>query len=708
MHDPTKLNIPRGSIQGGVRSLDPMAWNRVQKASKAGTHYTERRTKGRGYWTTKRDGEVQLRLEQDSLENEAPLTIHDVILSTATRFGNYLALCSKYKDAWYVLNYIEYYEECRCAAKAFLKLGLERFHGVGIMGSNSAEWVISSIGAMMAGGISVGMAPSHSAKACQAVAEKAEIDIFVVDSDKQLQKVIQMQHHLKHLKAIVQYKELLQTSQQQNLYSWKGFLDLAIGVSDEKLDQVIDAQKPNQCCTLVYSLGVTGPPRVMMLSHDNITWTAAAVVQSLPYKCPPEGQEVLVSYLPLSHIGAQIFEMWVAILVAGTLYFGPPETGKMTELPRPPGTGFLIELMREVQPTTFYGIPWMWYWMLDMVKTSQLESTRLRRRIDDWAMKMGLDTNQKRMFGRAHPPLFFGLAKKLVFNRTRKSLGLNNCQQFFNLGLGLPKATLDFFLSLNIPICELYGLSECTGVHTVSSNRSFRLLSCGKELPNTHTKVEEENEDSIGNIYIWGRNIFMGYLSDHEDTRKMIDNQGWMHTGDLGFLDTDNFLYIMGSLKDMITLSSGEVINPTPIEERVKMHIPLVHYAVVVGQDSPYLCALLTMKCQVNWETGEPRGVLTSEAVAFCRSINSQSTWLTDVLNNQDPIINEFIEEGMKAVNEEAPSEGAKIVKWFILDTDFSVGSGELGVTTNLKRAIVTKMYQEEIQAFYTEKQQSQ
>jgi hypothetical protein len=77
---------------------------------------------------------------------------------------------------------------------------------------------------------------------------------------------------------------------------------------------------------------------------------------------------------------------------------------------------------------------------------------------------------------RAHPPLFFGLAKKLVFNRTRKSLGLNNCQQFFNLGLGLPKATLDFFLSLNIPICELYGLSECTGVHTVSSNRSFRLL----------------------------------------------------------------------------------------------------------------------------------------------------------------------------------------------------------------------------------------
>lgn len=73
--------------------------------------------------------------------------------------------------------------------------------------------------------------------------------------------------------------------------------------------------------------------------------------------------------------------------------------------------------------------------------------------------------------------------------------------------------------------------------------------SCGKELPNTHTKVEEENEDSIGNIYIWGRNIFMGYLSDHEDTRKMIDNQGWMHTGDLGFLDTDNFLYIMGSLK---------------------------------------------------------------------------------------------------------------------------------------------------------------
>ncbi|KAF7475588.1 Hypothetical predicted protein [Marmota monax] len=270
-------------------------------------------------------------------------------------------------------------------------LGLERFHSVGIMGFNSAEWAIASIGAIMAGGFSVGILSTTSPKACQVIAENTDMDIFVVDNDRQLQKVTQIQSYLKHLKGIVQYKDELQV-EQENLYSvrpsrggqgrqpqlardqepqplawgrghwavgdtgapsrgclwpqepnpqtslqWKEFLNLAGDISDEKLDRVIDSQKPNQCCTLVYSMGSTSLSKIVMLSHDNITWTTAATVQSLCYKCPPEGQEVLVSYLPLSYIKAQIFDMWVAILVAGTLYFAPPEAGRVGMIPRPPG-----------------------------------------------------------------------------------------------------------------------------------------------------------------------------------------------------------------------------------------------------------------------------------------------------------------------------------------------------------------------------------
>uniref|UniRef100_A0A8D2DUI2 long-chain-fatty-acid--CoA ligase n=1 Tax=Sciurus vulgaris TaxID=55149 RepID=A0A8D2DUI2_SCIVU len=654
-----------------------------------------------GYWTSDCDGQVQLRLGKNSLNNEVPLTVHDMVMDTAIKYANYIALGSKHRNGWHTLTYIEYYEQCRRAAKAFLKvLGLERFHGVGIMGFNSAEWVIASIGAILAGGFSVGILSTNSPKACQVIAENVEIDIFVVDSDRQLQKVIQIQSSLKHLKGIVQYTEEIQMVQ-ENLYSWKEFLNLAGDISDEKLDQVIDSQKPNQCCTLVCSVGSLSPLKVMMLSHDNITWTTAAAVQSLCYKCPPEGQEVLVSYLPLSYIGAQIFDMWVAILVAGTLYFAPPEAGRMGMIPRPPGAGFLMDMLREVQPTTFYGIPWIWERMLDNLKTSHLDSSAFRRKLDRWAMRLGLHTNKQRMLEQVHPPLCFRLAKMLTFDRARKFLGLSHCEQFFNMGMGLPRATLDFFLSLNIPIFEMYGLSESTGLHALSGHQAFRLLSCGKGLPNTLTKIKEEDKEGVGHICIWGRNVFMGYLNDKEGTQKMMDSYGWMDTGDLGFLDVNSFLYVVGSIKDTITLRSGERINPYPIEKRVRTHLPIVRYVVVVGQDAPYLCALLTLKCQINSETGEPRTTLTSEAIAFCRKLRSQSTRLTDILHRRDPLVMEFISQGIEAANAEAPSESAKIIKWTILDNDFSVGGGELGITTKLKRAVVAKLYQAEIDSFY-------
>uniref|UniRef100_A0A8C5L8N4 long-chain-fatty-acid--CoA ligase n=2 Tax=Jaculus jaculus TaxID=51337 RepID=A0A8C5L8N4_JACJA len=653
-----------------------------------------------GYWTTKMDGEVQLRLQNNSQENEAPCTVHDMIMDTATKFTHYTALGSKYKKGWHLLSYIEYYELCRRAAKAFLKVGLERFHVVGIMGFNSEEWAIANIGAIMAGGITVGILTTTSSKACQVLAENLEMDVFVVDNDRQLQKLIQIQGYLKHLKAIIQYKEEIQ-EMRPNLYSWKEFLDLADDITDERLDQVIDSQKPNQCCTLMFNIEASGIPKVMMLSHDNITWTTAAIVQSLSYKYPPEGQEVIVSYLPLNHMGPQIFDIWVTIYVAGTLYFPPSDVGKTSGIMQAPGTGFLMDMLREVQPTTFYGIPWVWDHMLDNLKASHLDSTAFRRKVHKWAMQLGLKANKKRMLGLTHLPLCFGMAKMLTFDPARKFLGLSKCEQFFNMGQGLPASILDFFLSLDITIFEVYGLTQCTGIHCLSSQQAFRLLSSGKSLPNTRTNVEEENKEGIGNISIWGRNVFMGYLHDKESSSKMIDNQGWLHTEDLGFLDNDNFLYVVGTSKDIITLSSGETVNPCPIEERVKILIPIVRYAMVVGQGAPYLCILLTIKCQINMDTGEPRGTLTSEATAFCRTLHSSATRLVDVLDGRDHVITEFINKAIEAANSEVSSETEKIVKWIILDNDFSVNNGELGAMTRMRRTVVAKMYQEEIQKLY-------
>uniref|UniRef100_A0A667HV50 long-chain-fatty-acid--CoA ligase n=1 Tax=Lynx canadensis TaxID=61383 RepID=A0A667HV50_LYNCA len=633
---------------------------------------------GPRYWTSRRDGEVHLR-QEDAFASQAPVTVHDMVMNTAIKYANYIALGSKHRTGWHLLTYIEYYEECRRAAKAFLKLGLERFHSVGIMGLNSEEWPSDSpVGPHFLGsasrGFSVGILSTNSPKTCQVIAESSEMDIFVVDNDRQLQKIIQVTHAA--------------PSPQ-----WRGFPDLADGVSEDTLNQVIDSQKPNQCCALLYSMSIAGPPKPVMLSHDNVSVPPGAGRPGLPAsrggRRPPEEQEVLVSYLLLSYLTAQLFDVWVSISVAGALYFAQPDALR----------GSLIDTLREVKPTMFYSVPWVWDRLLDSPKTSQLASTPFRRRLDKWAMCLGLRTNK-----RPAPPPCFSLAKRLTFSQARRFLGLQRCRQYFNLGTGLSGATTEYFLSLNMPICELYGLSESTGVHTLSRQEGFRLLSCGKSLPSTRTKTQKEDGDGIGDIHIWGRNIFMGYLDDEEKTQEKIDLHGWLRTGDLGFLDDDEFLYVTGNERDLITLSSGEKINPNPIEERVKRYIPLVRYVVLVGQDAPYLCALLTLKCQINTDTGEPRNALTSEAVAFCRQLKSQSTRLSDIVCDRDPVVTEFVSQGIDAANAEVTSNSAKIVKWTILETDFSMAGGELGATAKLKRANVGKMYQPEIESFYSEK----
>nr|XP_017451890.1 uncharacterized protein LOC316124 isoform X3 [Rattus norvegicus] len=614
--------------QGYHRSIAPLLKTKtilrnkihstISKKAQAGN--LEAMSSGLNYWTSKREGQVQLRMGKNPLENEPPVTVPDLIMSAATKYSHYLAIGSKYKKSWQVLTYIEYYEACRRAAKAFLKVGLERFHGVGIMGINSSEWVIASIGAIMAGGISVGILSSNSPKACQIIAETSEMDIFVVDNDRQLQKVNQIQGYLKHLKAIIQYREDIQEVQ-PNLYS-----PFYSGKGSWTLQTA--SQMKN--------------------------WTRSSMHRS-----------------PISAV------LWYTT------------------------KGFLMELLREVQPTTFCGIPWVWDRMLDSLKTKHLDSTAFRRKIDRWAMRMGLSTNKRQMMGGIHQPLCFGLAKRLTFKPAKKFLGLNHCEQFLNVGMGLPRSTLDFFLSMNIPILELYGLSECTGLHTLSSLQAYRILSSGKALPKTHTKVEKENQDGVGNLCIWGRHVFMGYLRDKHSTERKVDNHGWLHTNDLGFLDFDKYLYVTGNTNDLIRLNSGEMVNPIPIEERVRTRIPLVRYAMLVGQDAPYLCALLTLKCQINPETGEAQGNLTSEAIACCRKLRSQSTWLSDVLYNRDPLVTQFIDQGIQDVNSEAPSVGAKIIKWVILDNDFSVDGGELGPMSKMNRSTVIKIYKEEIQKLY-------
>ncbi|XP_076007427.1 long-chain-fatty-acid--CoA ligase ACSBG2-like [Genypterus blacodes] len=647
-----------------------------------------------GLWTTQGHGKVKLRMGESGLAAEPPLTINQMFTSAVERFPDYAALSWKEGEQQKTLNFKQYYQACRTAAKSFLKLGLERYHGIGILGFNSAEWFISDIGAILAGGFAVGIYTTNSAEACQYVAENCRANVIVVENHKQLQKILQIEDQLPHLKAIVQYKDALK-EKRPNLYTWAEFMELGRDEPDAPLDDIISSQKPNECCSLIYTSGTTGQPKGVMLSHDNITWTANSTCRHVNLSDASRTQETVVSYLPLSHIAAQMVDIWVTMKIGGVTHFAQPDALK----------GSLVNTLKEVRPTAFMGVPRVWEKMQEKMRSVGAKSSTVRRKVAIWAKDVGLQTNLTKMNqnGAAGQTFSYRLAKKLVFNKVRKALGLDRCTKCYTGAAPITKDTLEFFLSLDIPLYELYGMSESSGPHTISISTAFKLTSCGKEIPGCKTKLHNPDEEGNGEICFWGRHVFMGYLNMPDKTEEALDADGWLHSGDLGKHDKNGFLFITGRIKELIITAGGENIPPVPTEDAVKEALPLISNAMLIGDKKKFLSMLLTIKCEVNAESGAPEDELTPEAVELCKKLDSNATRVSEIAGGRDRAISAAIQEGINRVNEKAASNAQRIQKWIVLDQDFSIGGGELGPTMKLKRPVVVKMYKEQIENFYKE-----
>ncbi|XP_054467417.1 long-chain-fatty-acid--CoA ligase ACSBG2-like [Anoplopoma fimbria] len=637
-------------------------------------------------WSTSRDKAVRLRMEGSGPASETPITIHQLFLETVEAYGDHPALASKKGGQWETLSWRQYYEQCRAAAKSYLKLGLERYHGVGILGFNSAEWFISNVGCIFAGGLATGIYTTNSPEACQYVAANSEANVMIVENQKQLDKILQVKDHLPHLKAIVQYKGELQ-QKAPFLYTWAEFMKLGEDVPDEQLNNVIDSLRANECCSLIFTSGTTGNPKGVMLSHDNLTWTVRTATNTLNLK---HAEEVVVSYLPLSHVAAQLVDMWLCISFAVTVYFADPDALK----------GSLVNTLKEVRPTCFLGVPRVWEKMQEKMKAVGAKASPMKRTVAGWAKSIGLQYNYSVMNGENQVPWGFMLANNLVFKKVRDALGLDRCKLCFTGAAPITKETLEYFMSLNIPLLELYGMSESSGPHTVSSGTFYRMTSCGKGMPGSKTKLENPDEDGSGEICMWGRHIFMGYLDMPDKMSEALDQDGWLHSGDLGRHDQNDFLYITGRIKELIITAGGENIPPVPIEDLVKAEVPIISNAMLLGDKLKFLSMLLTLKCVAD-DNGEPTDELSPEALIFCQQHDVTATKVSEIIANKEPAIYKAIQEGMERVNARATSNAQKIQKYVILERDFSVDGGELGPTLKLRRPIVVKMYQEKINELY-------
>ncbi|XP_042638362.1 long-chain-fatty-acid--CoA ligase ACSBG1 [Orycteropus afer afer] len=640
-------------------------------------------------WTTRADGHVRLRI--DSSCPQPPYTVHQMFYEALDKYGSLSALGFKRQGKWERISYFQYYLLSRKAAKGFLKLGLERAHSVAILGFNSPEWFFSAVGTVFAGGIVTGIYTTSSPEACQFIAHDCRANIIVVDTQKQLEKILKIWKHLPHLKAVVIYQEPL-PKKMANVYTMEECMELGNDVSEEALDNIISTQQPNQCCALVYTSGTTGNPKGVMLSQDNITWTARYSSQAGEIQPAEIQQEVVVSYLPLSHIAAQIYDLWTGIQWGAQVCFAEPDALK----------GSLLNTLREVEPTSHMGVPRVWEKIMERIQEVAAQSGFIRRKMLLWAMSVTLEQNLS-CPGSDLKPFTTRLADYLVLAKVRQALGFAKCQKNFYGAAPMTAETQHFFLGLNIRLYSGYGLSETSGPHFMSSPYNYRLYSSGRVVPGCRVKLVNEDAEGTGEICLWGRTIFMGYLNMEDKTCEAIDADGWLHTGDAGRLDADGFLYITGRLKELIITTGGENVPPVPIEEAVKMELPIISNAMLIGDQKKFLSMLLTLKCTLDPDTSDPTDNLTEQAMEFCQRVGSKATTVSEIVGKKDEAVYQAIEEGIQRVNQNAAARPYHIQKWAILKRDFSISGGEFGPTMKLKRLIVLEKYKDIIDSFYQE-----
>lgn len=639
------------------------------------------------YVVTKRDQAVKLRMSQKGPGSEKPLTVPSMFYQTVQRVPNHPAIAVKRGGVWIQWTYQQYFSDTQKAAKALIKLGLEPLHGVGILGFNSPEWFIANNGAIFAGGFTVGIYSTNNADACKYVALNSQCNVIVVENNQQLKKILQVWDDLPDLKAVVQYTGEV-AEKRDNVYSWKEFMELSSQVSDDALQHRLSLLAPNKACCLIYTSGTTGNPKGVMLSHDNLTWCAGTFSHSFKIQ---RDSEVMVTYLPLSHIAGQIVDIYISMKYGAVVYFAKPDALK----------GSLLGTLKEVRPTVFVGVPRVWEKMVEGIKHKSREFGFFKKKIGAWAKSVGYRTTIAEMNHEPVPGAF--KIANIMLKKAKGELGFDRCRIFISGAAPIMKETIEFFYGLHIPLMEVYGMSECSGPHTVCSLDRFRTSSVGTEIPGVQTKLADKDEEGNGEVRMYGRHVFMGYLDEEEKTKETFDEELYLMSGDIGKKDKDGFLFITGRKKELIITAGGENIAPVPIEDTVKECLPCVSNCILIGDKRKFLSMLITLKVDVNMDTLEPTDNLTAVTVDWVKAQGSGATKVSDILDHKDAIVLKAIQKGIDKANERAISRAQKIQKWSLLPRDFSIPGGELGPTMKLRRPIVHKMYAKTIDAFYAD-----
>ena len=597
----------------------------------------------------------------DVLSTIADQTIPSQFLQTVREHGAKVALRARRDDGSYCEHtYSQYASDvARCAA-GLRALGLRPGQRLVMMLRNRPEFHVLDIAATFCGATPVSIYNSSSPEQIEYLVNHSEATIAIADDHSFLQRFLSVRGKLPTLEHL----GLLDGQAPDGVFSWETLLDH----TPIDLEEAARAVQPESLATLIYTSGTTGHPKAVMLTHQNVLSAVVAVDQLCaghPKVAAGRAGLRLVSYLPMAHIAERNTSHYLAALAG-------------QEVTCCPDAAQLGMFLREVKPHIVFGVPRVWEKLYAGIQAAVSGDPERAQKLKE-AVDAALPIVDKLQAGTASEQErgVYQFLEDVAFKNLRALIGLDEAIFAVTGAAPMSRALQNWFRAIGVPLSEVYGMSETTGLITWSPLQA-RTGTVGAATPGIEVKLAPDGE-----VLCRGTGVFSGYFKDPEKTAEALDADGWLHTGDIGRLEDDGFLRIVDRKKELIITAGGKNISPSNIEALLK-GLPLVGQACAIGDDKPFVSALLALDPEKlkPWAARRGLGDLSL----------AQAAKHPDVIAE----IEGALPQAMASLN-----NAERVKRVSILPSEWLPDTDELTPTSKLKRRIIHKKYASEIDAMY-------
>jgi len=584
------------------------------------------------------------------------------LLQNNEQYANEPAL--SFKDSNGEINtdtWSNYYEFVMSISKSLIAHGIKQGDKCAIYSYNRKEWFGCYSALQMVNGVAVAVYHTSSPSEVEWVVGNSESKIIFIgnnpndNGEKEKMPIHRLHSILEKLDSVelVVVMDGVEKFDHENVITWEDFISKGNDVSDSDVLDMKDNIELNDACSLIYTSGTTGNPKGVELTHNNFKFQLDSVLKVMAFN---QGEKY-VSWLPLAHVFGQMVDnhYWVRRALHMTIVDSPLNT---------------IDYAKEVQPHLFISVPRIYEKVYSNL-IAAIESKAI--------LKIGLKI----------PGLSSLLKKKL-----KAAVGFSNTRFAISGAAPINPDILQLFQELGIPLFEGYGMTENTAGATLNYHGNNKIGSVGKAVIDTEIKIASDGE-----VLIRGDHVMKGYYKDQEATDETIID-GWLHTGDVGKIDDEGFLFIIGRMKEIYVSSSGKNVAPLVIEETMKS-IPLVSQCYLVGDGRKFCSALITIDMGIilRDKFGVDPNSIPKDPIKQNEMIIDKGSALSDFTDSEE--VFKEIKEKIDEMNLKFSSP-EQIKKFTILPRDFSIDDGELTPTLKIKRKIINDNWAAEIDNMYS------